>query len=327
MQVTTKTVIGAGLAAVAAVALAATWDSSNFTMAGRVWQPAPTGHVPGKDNAGTLDGDHHLGEDCGICHAPAPAAPDSLYQPAAVNRVFTMTATFMDSRAGRRTVAGGEVILQDYEGNVISMTSNDVGNAWTEAPIAPDARLPPETYESATWRYKAWVRFGGLARPMMTIPAVGGMSVPRMSCGMHHVQMGTLGSLASSPEATLRSYPPFELSFRRHVFPILRAKCAPCHVPGPTTASQAGETFDYGAGLDLMNLDGSSVTLVASTGQSTTYTKVGIRDVASTEAPDASLLLTKPLQGGSHGGGAFWTTDHPDYRAIRGWIAEGARDN
>jgi hypothetical protein len=69
------------------------------------------------------------------------------------------------------------------------------------------------------------------------------------------------------------------------------------------------------------------VTRVSSTGSSTTYTKFGIRAVASTTAPDASLLLTKPLQGGSHGGGAFWTPDHPDYRAIRGWIAEGAKDN
>lgn len=327
MNRTIKTVIGAGLAAVAAVALAATWDSSNFTMAGRAWQPAPSGHVPGKDDSATLDGDHHLGEDCGICHSPAPTAPDALHQPSAVSRVFTMTATFMDSRAGRRPVAGGEVILQDYAGNVVSMTSNDVGNAWTEAPIAPDTRLPPETHESAKWRYKAWVKAGGFTRPMMTIPAVGGMSVPRMGCGMHHVQMGTMGALASSADATLRSYPVSQVSFRRHVFPILRMKCAPCHVPGPTVASQAGETYDYGANLDLMNLDGSSVTRVASTGQSTTYTKVGIRDVASTTAPEASLLLTKPLQGGSHGGGAFWTPDHPDYRAIRDWVAEGARDN
>jgi hypothetical protein len=162
---------------------------------------------------------------------------------------------------------------------------------------------------------------------MMTIPGVGGMSVPRMSCGMHHVYMGTMGSLAASPAPALRSYPLQGLSFRRHVFPILRSKCAPCHVPGPTTASQAGETFDYGAGLDLMNLDGSSVTIHASTGQSTTYPKSGIRAVISTANPAASALLTKALAGGTHGGGAFWTADHPDYKAIHQWIAEGAGDN
>jgi hypothetical protein len=144
---------------------------------------------------------------------------------------------------------------------------------------------------------------------------------------MHHVSSGTMGALSASTTSTLRSYPRVGLSFRRHVYPILRSKCAPCHVPGPTSASQAGETFDYGAGLDLMSLDGSSVTIHDSTGGSTTYVKDGVRDVVSAGNPDASPLLRKTMEGATHGGGAFWTAESADYEAIRQWILEGARDN
>lgn len=316
-----KLALGAALAAFALVAVAA-WDSTNFTMAERKWQPAPSGHVAGKDNAAG-DGAHHPGEDCGICHSPASLDPTSIYTPAGSSRVFTLTATFMDDRAGRRPVPGGEIILQDYQGNVVSFTANDVGNAFTEASISPDLTVST-TFEAERWRYKAWVKADGMARPMMTIPAVGGMRVPRMSCGMHHVQSGTMGALATAPGATLRSYPSSGVGFKRHVFPILRSKCAPCHVPGPTLASQNGETFDYGSDLDLMNLDGSDVTIHGTAGE-TRYVKLGIRAFVVTSAPDASLLLTKPLPGGTHGGGIFWTPEHPDYRAIRQWIAEGAR--
>src|SRR5689334_9691010 len=49
------------------------YDGSNFTVDGRKWQPAPTGHVPGKDN-GPGEAIHHPGEDCGICHTPGGRA-------------------------------------------------------------------------------------------------------------------------------------------------------------------------------------------------------------------------------------------------------------
>jgi hypothetical protein len=206
------------------------------------------------------------------------------------------------------------------------MTVNDLGNAWTDAPLAPDPRVT-DPFEAARWRYKAWVRADGGSHPMMTIPAVGGMSVPRMSCNMHHVATGTLGGLWASPRGTLRSYPAFGLSFRKHVFPILRSKCGTCHLPGPSAASQGGETFDYGAGLDLMSLDGSSVTLHDSAGGAITYVKAGVRAVVTTADPDASPLLQKGLDGNAHGGGVFWDAQSPDYRAIRQWVAEGASDN
>jgi mono/diheme cytochrome c family protein len=330
MTLTPRILVTVAVAVVAAVA-AAGWDSTNFTMDGRKWQPAPSGHVVGKDSSPRgVDGSHHPGEDCGICHAPAiPSAADpqvlnTVYQPAARARVFTLTATIVDSRMAREPVPGGEIVVQDYAGNVISMQADDVGNAWTDAPLAHDPRVAG-TADPAAWRYKGWVRAEGGARPMMTIPPVGGMSVPRMSCGMHHVGTGTMGGLWASPRPTLRNPPATNVGYRRHVHAILRSKCAPCHVPGPTSASQAGETFDYGSGLDLMSLDGSTVTLHDSTGASTTYAKAGVRSVVNVVSPDSSPLLAKTVEGSTHGGGVFWTRSSPDYQVLRQWILEGAR--
>lgn len=314
--------------AAAGVALAAS-GAAPFTMDGRKWQPAPAGHVPGKDDVpGALDASHHPGDDCGICHAPA-AAPDAFYRPVASGRVFTITGTIFDGRAARRPVPGGELVLEDAAGGVLSVTANDLGNFFSAAPMAGDPAVaaPALADGSDAWRYKAWVKSEGGVRPMLTMPAVGGMMVPRMSCSMHHVNSGTLMGAWASPRATLRSYPATGLSYRKHVFPILRSKCGPCHVPGPTEAAQAGETFDYGAGLDLLTYGGSSVAIPDSTGGVRTWTKNGIRTVVNTDVPEASLLLAKTMAGSTHGGGAFWTSESADYRALRTWIAEGARDN
>lgn len=316
--------------AAAGVALAAggVWAATGFTMEGHKWQPAPAGHVPGKDDvAGTLDASHHPGDDCGICHAPA-SSPTALYQPVASARVFTITGTIFDSRAARRPVPGGEMLLEDAAGNVLSVTANDLGNFFTQAPMSGDPSITPALPDgSDAWRYKAWVKSDGGTRPMMTMPAVGGMMVPRMSCSMHHVNSGTLMGAWASPRATLKSYPASGLSYRRHVFPILRTKCGPCHIPGPSEASQAGETFDYGAGLDLLTYAGSSVDITDSTGAVRTWSKIGIRTVVNTDVPEASLIFSKTMAGSTHGGGAFWTTDSADYRALRTWIAEGAKEN
>jgi hypothetical protein len=309
-----------------ALAAGAAWDATNFTMDGRKWQPAPAGHVPGKDNpAVAMDGSHHPGDDCGICHAPA-ASETAIYQPIARARVFTLTGTIHDARSARIPLRGAELVVQDHDGNVVSVTTNDLGNFWTEAPLAPDpAAADPATSDS--WRYKAWVKAEGGERPMMTMPTVGGMTVPRMSCNMHHVTNGTLGGAWAAPRGTLRSYPASGLSYRRHVFPILRSKCAPCHIPGPTQAAQAGETFDYGAGLDLVTYAGSSVEIHDSTGAVTTWTKRGIGAVVNPASPAASLIFAKTLPGGVHGGGTFWDESNPDYRALHQWIAEGALEN
>lgn len=315
------------LAAAGTALAAAAWTGGPFTMDGRKWQPAPSGHAVGKDDAGG-DASHHPGDDCGICHAPA-ASPTAPYQPVAKGRVFTITGTVFESRAARRPVPGAELVLEDAAGHVVSATANDLGNFFTEAALAPDPAVaaPQLPDGSDAWRYKAWVKAEGGVRPMMTMPAVGGMTVPRMSCSMHHVNSGTVMAAWASPRATLRSYPASGLSYRKHVFPILRAKCAPCHVPGPTEAAQVGETFDYGAGLDLLTYGGSAVTIHDSTGGSRTWTKVGVLSVVNTDVPEASLLFAKTLVGGTHGGGAFWTVDSPDYRALRTWIAEGARED
>lgn len=309
-----------------ALAAGAAWNSGNFTMDGRKWQPGPSGHVPGKDNpAAAMDGSHHPADDCGICHAPA-ASETAVYQPIGRARVFTIAGTLYDARAARAAVSGAELVLQDYGGNVLSVTTNDLGNFWTEAPMTGDPSVPAVNPSDA-WRYKAWIKADGGERPMMTMPAVGGMTVPRMSCNMHHVTNGTLGGAWASPRGTLRSYPAQGLSYRKHVFPILRSKCGPCHVPGPTLASQAGETFDYGAGLDLLDHGGSRVEVQDSTGATTVYDKRGIATVVNTANPAASLVFAKTLPGGTHGGGVFWDEASPDYRALRQWIAEGAQDN
>ncbi len=294
----------------------AVWDSTNFTMEERKWQAAPTGHVPGADNAASMATapGHHPTDDCGICHGSNGRAS---------NRVFTLTGTVYDSRAARKPLPGAEIVFQDYEGNVFSMTANDLGMMWSDAVMSGDTTLGDPT-DSNTWRYKAWVRAGGGERPMATMPAVGGMMVPRMSCNMHHVVSGTLGGLWAVPEGTLRSYPAAGLSYGRHVFPILRTKCGPCHIPGETRASQAGgaDVFDYGGGLDLMTYEGSAVEE-----NGAVHAKRGILDVVNTVNPDASLLFAKTVEGAVHGGGTFWTTRSADYRALRQWIAEGALKN
>lgn len=307
-------------------AAGAAWNSSNFNMDGRKWQPAPVGHVPGKDNPSlAMDASHHPGDDCGICHAPA-SSETAVYKPVARARVFSLTGTIFDGRAARVPVPGAELVVEDYGGNVISVTTNDLGNFWTEATLAGDPTMADPAL-SDSWRYKAWVKADGGVRPMMTMPPVGGMTVPRMSCNMHHVTSGTLGGAWASPRGTLRSYPAAQLSYRKHVFPILRSKCAPCHIPGPTEASGGEETFDYGAGLDLLTHGGSSVEIHDSTGGTRIWAKRGIQTIVNTVSPEASTLFAKTLEGGTHGGGAFWSTDGADYRALRQWIAEGARDN
>ena len=68
-----------------------TYDATNFSADGRKLQPAPAGHVPGKDN-GDGEGLHNSGEDCGICHTPNGKAG---------NYVFTVGGTIYEDRAAR----------------------------------------------------------------------------------------------------------------------------------------------------------------------------------------------------------------------------------
>jgi len=68
---------------------------------------------------------------------------------------------------------------------------------------------------------------------MVSIAPVGGV---RMSCSMHHAGMGDRGGLWVLDNSSLRSYPTTGLGYKKHILPILRSKCAPCHIPGDTTA-------------------------------------------------------------------------------------------
>ena len=162
-------------------------------------------------------------------------------------------------RAGRSVLQGGEIILQDRAGNVISMTSNAARGISGPPPPLPATLIPWSAHggvidipvchwmangnlvtpadpnDLQTWLYKAWVRNGtAVPGPMVTIAPVGspthtGMN---MSCNMHHSPTGSRGALWVSPDPTLPSYPATGLSYSKHIAPILNAKCSPCHIPG-----------------------------------------------------------------------------------------------
>jgi len=337
------------------------YDSSNFNADARKLQPAPTGHIVGKDN-GPGQGLHNSGEDCGICHTPNGKAG---------NYVFTTAGTIYEDRAARRPLKGAEVILQDHAGNVFSMTTNDAGNFWTYAQIAGNpyalsshsgitdylytinadgSVTPANINDSRTWIYKAWVRNGdGAVRQMVTIAPVGGASAStaRMSCNMHHSAFGTTGAAWVSRKSALATYPSTSLSLRKHILPILVSKCAPCHIPGSrmtrlatmsdvTTAltntsnvqltNTTVTSIDYSNNMDFTSYAGSIYT-----SGSTTFTKLGIKDFVDISDPAASPLLTKTLLQNAgtavHAGGSFWTSVDTDYKAIRQWITEGANNN
>lgn len=327
---------------------AAGFDASNFSAAGRMLQPVPTGHVPGKDNGPGM-GMHNAGEDCGICHRPGGKAPV----------VFTASGTLYEDRAGRRPLKGGEVILQDVAGNLISMTSNAAGNFWTFAPMASNPFAvashggmtdllysydadgtfhPADPADSRSWQYKAWVKSGDHVRTMVTIAPIGGATDPssRMSCSMHHAPMGSRGALWGTGKSTLAAYPPSRLSFARHVLPIFRNKCVPCHIPGETLTRLATKSdtetsstmLDHSGSLDLTSYKGSTVVV-----NGRTWAKRGVGDLTQgyRRNPDGSpvLVMTRRQPDGAviHPGGVFWTSDDADYKALRQWIAEGASEN
>ncbi len=300
-----------------------------FTPEGMQWVEAPSGHLVGKDNGELSDeakadetaGNefHMTGEDCGICHSDTGKAHES---------VFTMAGTLYKDRAAREPLVGAEIILEDVQGNVISMTTNDSGNFFTYSKIASDPQAwNPEKSEaenrasSKTWRYKAWVKNDDLITAMMTIPGVGGSSstTSRMSCGMHHAPLNSRGALLASGFSTLPSYPETNVSFKKHVMPVLKNRCKSCHLPEkarPWVEYPTGTKYAYGGGLDLSAFEKDE------------NSEKGIQDIVNLSNPDASLVLATPMLGSQHGGGASWrSAEDADYKAIRQWIAEGAKNN
>jgi hypothetical protein len=327
-----------GLCIAAAAAAAIVYDKSNFSAAGRVYQPVPERYIIGKDN-GPGVGLHHAGERCDNCHKKGGAAEAYLW---------TASGTLYADRAGRKVLPGGEIILQDREGKVISMTANAAGNFWTNTSIASnpfavashggmteplyvldaDGNLvePADPADPRTWIYKAWVRHGAAVRPMVTLAPVGSATGNYMSCNMHHNPKGSRGALWVSSEPALPSYPARGLKYTEHIHPILNGKCVPCHIPGKTMTRLVTKSdidtpstaIDYSHSLDLINYRGSE------TGG---YLKLGIRSVVNTADPGKSLLLNKTVPGALHGGGAFWDQSSPDYLALQQWISEGARND
>ena len=101
--------------------------------------------------------------------------------------------------------------------------------------------------------------------------------------------------------------------------PILKNRCKSCHLPNaanPFATEPNGTKYDHSGGVDL-----------------TAYIKdpksaTGIIDMVNTINPDASKLLSVSMLGAKHAGGASWRdTSDADYKIIRQWIAEGARNN
>ncbi|MEK7850815.1 MAG: hypothetical protein AAB275_02925, partial [Deltaproteobacteria bacterium] len=268
----------------------------------------------------------------------------------------TMSGTLYEDRAARKPLKGGEVILQDIKGKTISMTSNEAGNFWTYEPIGSNPytvvgkgagmRLyttdasgfhPADSKYPQTWQYKTWVKNGDHVMPMVTIAPVGGATVTngipdmtsRMSCSMHHAPMGSRGALWASTKSSLKSYPSSGLSFKKHILPIFKNKCVPCHIPGDTMTrivtksdlDSLSTKVDYSNNLDLTSYAGSTVT----TTDGTNGAKRGARDVIN------KLLSTTLIENNSgtlsHSGGGFWTRDNADYKAVEKWIAEGVQDN
>jgi hypothetical protein len=286
-----------------------------FTPDGQKWEPAPEGHIIGKDNgeiSGSLGmiGEHFQGEDCGICHSPGKKAG---------NYVFTVSGTIFKDKLGIDVLPGAEVILKDVEDNVISMTTNEAGNFFTYAPVAYDPAVGSDPDTPRNWRYKAWVKYGNSERPMVTLAYVGATAnfIPRMSCNMHHGRLGTRGAASAGEFDTLESFPAESISFKRHVMPILKNRCKACHMPESARpyTTYGTEIYNYSGGLDL-----SSYTKEADS-------EKGILDTVDLSEPVESTLLVKPLTGSTHAGGGFWNLGDPEYEAINQWIVEGASNN
>ena len=334
---------------------AAVYNEMNFSAGGREFQPIPREYSMDKDNAPGF-GMHHPGEDCGRCHRSGGKAEAYLW---------TMSGTLYADRSGSTPLKGGEIVMQDYEGNVICMTSNKAGNFWTSTPVASnpytvstthghepliplyvlnaDGTLakPADPNDPSTWQYKTWVRKGNSVRPMLTIGGAGGNAVMnRMTCSMHHSSAGSRGALWVSQEPTLPDYPSTGLSYRKHIYPILRGKCAPCHIPGSTVTSKntrsdyEGKPYpavNYSGGLDLMIYEGSRVPspVYNAAGKQVgteIIEKVGVLSVVDRDDVEKSLLLKKTVRHGEkHAGGVFWDHRSPDYHALRQWISEGAQ--
>lgn len=337
--------------AISSALLLGAYEAANFNARERRHQPPPTpvlvdigGELVGRDN-GSGEGLHYAGEDCGVCHSAGGKAG---------NVLFTISGTIYQDRFARRPAVGARVLLEDIDGHLISVTTNSVGNFWTTAPIAsnplavashggtttllytenPDGSVTPaDPLDTRSWQYKAWISHDDATRHMVSIVPVGGATsgTSRMSCNMHHAGMGSSGAAWVSSQQTFRAPPTVNISFKRHVLPVLSSRCVPCHIPGSTVTRTAmrsdidatdATTVNYSDDKDFTSYGGSTVG---------TVTKDGFRAFVDPGEPELSeaLLTTRRRSDGTvtHAGGGFWSTDDTDYQLVRQWIAEGALDN
>ena len=288
---------------------------------------APTGHVPGKDNFITTSPNrfHNQGDDCGICHAPGRKAAVNA---AGADITFTVAGTMYKDKMGREPLEGAEVIFVDAASNVISCTTDKAGNFYTQTPIASDPASGLAADNPSSWRYKNWIKYGDQVIPMITIAPVGGMSTPRMGCGMHHNPKGARGALFIDVKPTLATYPATNISFKKHVLPIFRAKCKSCHLPRTTpTGNMHTYTTTHGATAGQYQYDGGlNLMSYSATGLGGTSSVKGVSQILGTLLGKTTKPLGNP-QSVQHAGGWFWTETDADYKVIKQWIVEGALDN
>ena len=104
-------------------------------------------------------------------------------------------------------------------------------------------------------------------------------------------------SLDSGP--ALASYPETGLSYRQHIYPILRSKCSPCHIPGSTMTrlvtksdlDTPSTSFDFSSGLDLMTYGGSTVSGSAKLGMIVAEMLRRKRKITSTTSTSVSTSV------------------------------------
>ena len=117
------------------------------------------------------------------------------------------------------------------------------------------------------------------------------------------------GQTVSTIVEVERAVAPYPLSFRNHVIPVLtRAGCnsGPCH------GAASGKN---GFKLTLRGYDPEADYL--------TLTRQATARRVNRVEPARSLMLLKPTQAVSHGGGRRFAPDSPEYRVIAQWIAAG----
>ena len=190
------------------------------------------------------------------------------------------------------TIAPGEIVLQGPRARQALLVTGGYGAAG-EADLTREA-----VYEST--------------RPEVVAVDPNGGATPK-SDGTAEI-VARCGGREARVKATVRGFADNgPVDFRTDVIAAL------CHVGCNAGTCHGSPQGKNGFHLSLRGYDPESDY------QTLTRDAVGRR--TDPLAPDASLMLLKPSGRTPHGGGVVLRPDDPAYRTLRGWIAEGCRDN